>query len=193
MTNSPTQNFVFYGDGASTNKSVVAAIRTGLVIGAIITAAVAAVIFAWPNITLGIIAVVFGIYVLIRGIIRLASGIFAPGLTGGGRTLSIVLGVLLIAAAIFMMRNLENSLAVLGFLIGLAWIIDGIATLIESSRDGSRAFSIVAGVVSIVAGIIFLLVPVTGVAFLTYFTAAVFVLLALLQVVGAVMVGKTRK
>ena len=193
MSDSPTPTFVFYGDGAAQNKSVIAAIRTALVIGAVFAAAVAGVIFAWPGITLGIIAVVFGIYVLVRGIIRFVSGVFAPGITGAGRTLSIILGVLLIAASIFMLRHLDDTLAVLGLLIGLSWIIDGIATVVESSRDTSRALSLVSGIVSILAGVVFLFIPANGVVFLTFFTAGVFILLAILQIVAAILVGKSRR
>jgi uncharacterized membrane protein HdeD (DUF308 family) len=193
MSNSPTQTFVFYGDGASANASVIRAIRASLVFGAVVAAAVAGVIFAWPGISLAIIAVVFGIYVLIRGVVQLATGAFAPGVTSAGRVLSIVLGVLLIAASIFMLRNVENSLTVLGLLIGLSWILDGIAIVIASSRDRSRGISLVAGIVSLGAGIVFLFIPSDGVAFLTYFAGAVFILLALLQVVGAILVGRARR
>jgi len=192
MSNSPTQSFVFYGDGAAQNKSVVAAIRTGLVIGAVLAAIVAVLIFSWPGV-LPTIAVIFGIYVLVRGIIRFTAGIFAPGLTGPGRTLSIILGVLLVAASIFMLRNLDSTIAVIGLLIGLAWIIDGIATVVESSRDRSRGVSLVAGIISILAGVVFLFIPSDGVLFLTYFTGAVFALLAILQLVGAFMVGRARR
>jgi uncharacterized membrane protein HdeD (DUF308 family) len=192
MSNSPTQTFVFYGDGASANASVIKAIRASLVFGAIIAAAVAGVIFSWPGMTLAIIAVVFGIYVLIRGVIQFVTGAFAPGVTSSGRVLSIILGVLLIAASIFMLRNVENSLTVLGLLIGLSWILDGIAIVIAASRDRSRGISVIAGIVSIVAGIVFLFIPSDGVAFLTYFAGAVFVLLSVLQVIGAILVGKAR-
>lgn len=192
MSTQSTESFAFYGDGAEQNKKAVAVIRTGLIIGAILTAVVAGIIFAWPGITLAIIAVVFGLYILVRGVVRLVAGIFAPGYSAGGRVLSILLGVLLLAASVFMLRNLEGSLLVLGLLIGLSWIIDGIATLVESSRDGSRAWSIVTGIIGIVAGIVVLFVPVGGVVFLTYFTAIVFIVLAILQIVAAIMVGKAR-
>jgi len=193
MSQQSTQGFVFYGDGDAENKAAVGAIRTGLIIGAIITAVVAGIIFAWPGVTLAIVAVVFGLFILIRGIVRLIAGIFAPGFSAGGRVISIIIGVLLVAASIFMLRNLEGSLLVLGLLIGLSWIIDGIATLIESSRDGARGFSIVAGIIGILAGIVVLFVPVGGVVFLTYFTASVLIVLAILQLIGAIMVGKTRR
>lgn len=183
---------MFYGDSADQTKAAVKAIRTSLIIGGILTLLVGGVILAWPNATLAVIAVVFGLFILIRGIVRLAVGIFGPGLTAGGRTLSIILGILLLAAAIFVLRNLEAGLAVIGLLIGLSWIIDGIATLIESGKGASRGFSIFAGIVSIVAGVVVLFVPVTGVAFLVLLTGIVFLILGVLQIIGAIVVGRTK-
>lgn len=192
MSQQNVQGFVFYGDSADQTNAVVKAIRTGLIIGAILTAIVGGLILAWPGITLGIIAVVFGIFILVRGIVRLAAGIFGPGLSAGGRTLSIILGILLIAAAIFVLRNLEAGLAVLGLLIGLSWIIDGIAMLVESAKGPARGFSTVAGIISVIAGVVVLFIPVSGVAVLTILAGVVFLVLAVLQIVGAILVGRKR-
>ena len=192
MSQQNAQGFVFYGDSADQTKTVVKAIRTGLIIGAILTAIVGGLILAWPGITLAIVAVVFGIFILIRGIVRLAAGVFGPGLSAGGRTLSIILGILLIAAAIFVLRNLEAGLAVLGLLIGLSWIIDGIAMLVESAKGPARGFSTVAGIISVIAGVVVLFIPVSGVAVLTLLAGVVFLVLAVLQIVGAIVVGRKR-
>lgn len=192
MSQQNVQGFVFYGDSADQTASAVKAIRTGLVIGAVLALLAGGFILAFPAGALAVIAVVFGIFILLRGIVRLALGLFGPGLSAGGRTLSIILGILLIAASIFVLRNLEAGLAVLGLLIGLSWIVDGIAMLVESGRGAVRGFSIVAGIISVIAGVVVLFVPVTGVAVLTIFTAIVFLVLGVLQVVGAIMVGRNR-
>lgn len=192
MSQQNVQGFVFYGDSADQTASAVKAIRTGLVIGAVLALLAGGFILAFPAGALAVIAVVFGIFILLRGIVRLVLGLFGPGLSAGGRTLSIILGILLIAASIFVLRNLEAGLAVLGLLIGLSWIVDGIAMLVESGRGAVRGFSIVAGIISVIAGVVVLFVPVTGVAVLTIFTAIVFLVLGVLQVVGAIMVGRNR-
>ena len=192
MSQQNVQGFVFYGDSADQTNAVVKAIRTGLIIGAVLTAVVGGLILGLPGITLAVIAVVFGLFILVRGIVRLAAGIFGPGLSAGGRTLSIILGILLIAAAIFVLRNLEAGLAVLGLLIGLSWIIDGIAMLVESAKGPARGFSTVAGLISVIAGVVVLFIPVSGVAVLTVLAGVVFLVLAVLQIVGAILVGRKR-
>ena len=192
MSQQNVQGFVFYGDSADQTAAAVKAIRTGLVIGAVLTLLAGSLVLAFPGTALAVIAVIFGIFILVRGIFRLALGAFGPGLSGLGRALSIVLGVLLVAAGIFVLTNLAAGIVVLGILIGLSWIIDGIAMLVESGRVAGRGFSLVAGIISVLAGVVFLFAPIAGVAVLPLCTAIVFLILGVLQVVGAIMVGRNR-
>lgn len=187
---SDSQGIVYVLDGAAANKAAVKSIRTGLIIGAVLALIAAGVLLAWPGATLVVIGVVFGIYILVRGISRLAFGIFGPGLTGLGRTLSIVLGVLLIAAAIFVFANLVTGLAILGILIGLSWILDGIATLVESNK---RALPIVVGIVSIVAGVVVLFIPIGALAALVWIFAIFLIVVAIFSVIGAITVGRAAR
>jgi uncharacterized membrane protein HdeD (DUF308 family) len=187
------QGFAFYGDGHETSKQAVKVIQTGLWIGAVLAGLFGAIILAWPGATLLVIAVLLGLYFLIRGLVRLVVGIFAPGLTVGGRVLSIVLGILLIVVGIFAIKNPGTSLELLGILIGLSWILDGIATLIESGRAASRGFAIFAGIIGIVAGIVMLFVPLGGVAVLTMVAGIFLIALAIIQVIGAIVIGVQAK
>jgi uncharacterized membrane protein HdeD (DUF308 family) len=191
--NSDLQGFAFYGDSANTAKATVKVIQTGLIIGAVLSALVGIIVLSWPVATLVVVAVLFGIYFLVRGIVRVAVGIFAPGITGGGRALSIILGVLLIAVGIFALKNPGDSLALLGILIGLSWIIDGIATLVESSNKASRGFAIAAGIISIIAGVVVLFVPIDGVATLTIIGGIFLIVLAVAQALGAVVLASAAK
>ncbi|MEY4101901.1 MAG: hypothetical protein RIR88_35 [Actinomycetota bacterium] len=187
------QGFAFYGDGHETAKQTIKVIQTGLVIGAVLAAVFGGLILAWPGATLLVIAVLLGLYFLIRGVVRLVAGIFAPGLTAGGRTLSNILGILLIAVGIFALKNPGDSLAILGILIGLSWIIDGIATLVEASRAVSRGFAIAAGIISIAAGVVVLFVPIEGVAVLTLVAGIFLIVIAVAQIVGAIALGASAK
>jgi uncharacterized membrane protein HdeD (DUF308 family) len=187
------QGFAFYGDGHENTKQTIKVIQTGLIIGAVLSGIFGGLILGWPGATLLVIAVLIGLYFLIRGVVRLVAGIFAPGLTAGGRTLSIILGVLLIAVGIFALKNPGDSLALLGILIGLSWIIDGIASLIEASRALSRGFAITAGLLSIIAGVVVLFVPIEGVAVLAIVAGVFLLVIAVAQLVGAIALGSAAK
>jgi uncharacterized membrane protein HdeD (DUF308 family) len=190
---SNTTSFAFYGDSQENARETVKAIQTSLIIGAVLSAIVGTILLAWTGAALFIVAMVLGIYFLVRGIVRLVSGIFAPGLTAGGRTLSIILGILLVVVGIFVLKNPGDSLALLGILIGLSWIIDGIATLVESSQAVSRGFAIVAGILGIIAGIVVLFVPLESVAVLTMIAGLFLVVIAIAQIIGAIVLGSKAK
>lgn len=191
MSNPTT--FAFYGDSKENAQETVKAIQTSLIIGAVLSAIVGIILLAWTGAALFAVALVLGIYFVVRGIVRLMSGIFAPGLTAGGRTLSIILGILLILVGVFTLKNPGDSLALLGILIGLSWIIDGIATLVESPQAASRGFAIVAGLLGIIAGIVVLFVPLGSVAVLTMIAGLFLVVIAIAQIVGAIVLGSKAK
>lgn len=190
---SNTTSFAFYGDSQQNARETVKAIQTSLIIGAILSAIVGTILLAFTGGVMFVAALVLGIYFLVRGIVRLVSGIFAPGLTAGGRTLSIILGILLVIVGIFVLKNPGGSLEILGILIGLSWIIDGIATLVESSQAVSRGFAIVAGILGIIAGIVVLFVPLESVAVLTMIAGLFLVVIAIAQIIGAIVLGSKAK
>ncbi len=191
--NAQFKGFAFYGDSANTAKATVKVIQTGLIVGAILSALVGIIVLSWPMATLVVVAVMFGLYFLVRGIVRVIVGIFGPGLTAGGRGLSIVLGVLLVAVGIFALMNTAGTLAVLGILIGISWIIDGIATIVESSNKASRGFAIAAGIIGVAAGVVVLAVPIDGVATLTIIAGLFLIVLAVAQALGAIVLASTVK
>jgi len=191
--NAQFKGFAFYGDSANTAKATVKVIKTGLIVGAILSALVGIIVLAWPMATLVVVAVLFGLYFLARGIVRIAVGAFGPGLTAGGRALSIILGVLLVGVGIYALTNTLGTLALLGILIGISWIIDGIATIVESSNKASRGFAIAAGIISVAAGVVVLAVPIDGVATLTIIAGIFLIVLAMAQGMGAIVLSSAAK
>jgi uncharacterized membrane protein HdeD (DUF308 family) len=192
-TPNSVNGFIFYGNSAEATKQTVRTVRTGLIIGAVITAIVGILMLAFPQGTAVLAGIIFGIFVLIRGIVRVIVGIAGPGLTGLGRTLSIVIGVILLAAGLAILLNISVGVEVLAIIIGISWIIDGIATLIESSRAAARAFSIVTGIIAILAGVAMFFLGGQGVAIIMIVIGAVALALAVVQVVGAIAVGRSSR
>jgi uncharacterized membrane protein HdeD (DUF308 family) len=88
--------------------------------------------------------------------------------------------------------NITVGVEVLAIIIGISWIIDGIATLIESSRAAARAFSIVTGIISVLAGVAMFFLGSQGVALIMIVIGVVALALAVVQVVGAIAVGRAR-
>ena len=182
--------FIYYGNSAEATKQTVKTVRTGLIIGAIITAIVGILMLAFPGKTAVLAAIIFGVFVLVRGIVRIVVGIGGPGLTGLGRTVSIILGVILLAAGVFILIDINRGIEVLAIIIGISWIIDGIATLIESSRAAARAFSIVTGIISVLAGVGMFFLGGLGVELIMVLIGSIALALAVVQIIGAATVGR---
>ncbi len=191
-TPNSVNGFIYYGNSAEATKKAVKTVRTGLIIGAVITAIVGVLMLVFPQDSAILAAIIFGVFVLIRGVVRVVVGIGGPGLTGLGRTLSIITGVILLAAGVVILLNITVGVEVLAIIIGISWIIDGIATLIESSRAAARAFSIVTGIISVLAGVAMFFLGSQGVALIMIVIGAVALALAVVQVVGAIAVGRAR-
>lgn len=159
-----SQNQVLTVDANELGKAAINAIRVTLGVIGVVALVFGSLLLFWPEKSAVVAAVIFGIYFLIVGIVRLGSGIFTSRVGGGYRVLNILLGLLVTVAAIFILREPSLGVAVLGLLIGLAWIIDGVAALVTVSQDGSRWFGILFGLLSIVAGVVVLFVPETAIA-----------------------------
>ena len=75
-------------------------------------------------------------------------------------------------------------------LVGIAWIIEGIMALAETESGGSRWYAITFGILSIVAGIVVLFLPVESLAALVVFGGIFLVVLGVVQLVRAITFGR---
>ncbi|MET0975408.1 MAG: DUF308 domain-containing protein [Leifsonia sp.] len=190
---SDTTALGFEIDPSRLSKNEVNGIRVALGISAVVALVVGILVLVWPEKTAGLLAILFGIYFLIIGVVRLAKGIFSRGISGGSRVLNILLGLLLLIAGIFALRNLETTVAFLGVIIGVAWIIEGVAALVESASDSSRWPGIVFGIISIIAGIVVLFLPQESVTVLIWVGGIFLVIAGLVQLVQAFTFGRQAK
>lgn len=153
-------------DSRSLSKSAFAGVRLAIAGSGLLALVVGILILVWPGSIVAVLGVLFGLYFLISGIAHMARGLFTKSAAGGGRILNILLGVLLVVGGIVAIRNPLNFLAVLGMLIGISWIVEGVAALIETAPDSSRWFGTVFGAIAIVAGVAVLFSPVESVTIL---------------------------
>ena len=190
---SETQRFALYGGSPENASAVARVLQTGLWIGAVLALIAGVAVLTWPGGTATVVAVIFGLYFLIRGAVRVVVGVFAPGLTGGGRALSILIGVLLTVVGVFALASPSGLLDIIGLLIGVTWIIDGIATVVESGRGSSRGVAFVLGVISIVAGVIVLFVPAAAITVLVVLGGILLIVVGVAQITAAVTLGRLAK
>ena len=189
-TGTGTAVFAIAIDPQRLSSREITGIRVAFAASAVLAIAIGTVLLVWTEATLTVIAVLFGLYFVISGVVRIVRGVAATGAGTGGRVLNIVLGVLVLILGILALRNPEGSLTVLGLLVGIVWIVEGVAALVEFTTDSSRWPGIVLGLVGILAGIIVLFAPVETIGVLVTIGGIMLILSGLVQLVRAFTFGR---
>lgn len=168
----------------------VTGVRVVFAVSALVAIGLGTILLVWTTATLTVIAVLFGLYFVVSGVLRIVRGFASTGAGAGGRILNIVLGLILLVVGIIAMRNPDGSLAVLGLVVGISWIVEGVAALVEYTADSSRWFGILFGVVAIIAGVIVLFAPVETIGVLVTIGGIMLIISGLVQLVRAFTFGR---
>ena len=139
-----------------------------------------------PTGSLNVIAVLLGILMIFSGIFNIVG---AFGGAEQGRVWRGIAGVLFIVGGVVLIRHLNLTLALIGLIIGLTWVTQGVLVLIEAIPAGRRRswWSVVFGVISLAAGIVVISTPVTSVTVLATLMGIWFVVMGVLEIVAALL------
>jgi uncharacterized membrane protein HdeD (DUF308 family) len=138
------------------------AVRAGLITTAVLGIVLGVVALIWPEPTLVVVAVLFGITLIFTGIYRLIMAFSAKLLPTGLRIFLGIMGAIILFAGVLCLFNPAESLVLLAIVIGVSWIIQGILEIVAGVTGAHYApkwFLIVAGVISLIAGIVVLFLP----------------------------------
>ncbi|GAA1509081.1 hypothetical protein GCM10009761_08820 [Agromyces terreus] len=176
------------------SKSAINTVRTALGISGAVALIIGICITFWPKTAADVLTVLLAIYFLIAGLAYLGIGIFSRGISGGARTLDLILGLVFIIAAVVAFANIQATAtvlaALLGIIVGIVWIVEGIVALVQSGDAPSRAWAIFLGILSLVAGIVLLFSPIWGFVVLFVITGISLIILGIVQIVRAFTFGK---
>lgn len=178
-------------------KSLFKSIRVTLAISGAIALIAGIVLLVWPLKTAVLVTGIIASYLIIAGIVYIGLGIFSGKKGGWARVGHIVLGVLYIAAGIIAFTNLTAVTVTLAFItvifIGVSWIVDGVVSLTLLNKDGSKAWTIIYAILSIVAGIIVIFSPLLAAVALWWILGITLVVLGIVQIVRAITLGRDER
>ena len=119
-------------------------------------------LIAWPDVTRTVVAIVLGIGLLVGGVAAIIRGWTARE-ERADWWWSIVYGVLLIAAAIVLWSWPDITVLIVAFIVGVAWIIAGLAeasiSIVHRDEIPNWGLGVAFGVVGIAAGTVVLVWP----------------------------------
>src|SRR5262249_23566924 len=160
------------------SKLGTAAIVTGVV--SIIVGVIAVV---WPHVTLIVVAVLFAIELIVLGVLRLTSIGALPSEPRWLKPLTVVLGVLTLAAGIVCLFRPSASLLVIAVLLAVGWLLEGFSSLAAGFASGisggMRTWLLIAGALLVVGGLVVLFFPKDSLVVLTVWAGILFILLGL--------------
>lgn len=176
--------------GATLLKSV----RITLAVSGALALIAGLVLLIWPVKSAVIVTAIFASYLVIAGLVYIGLGIFSHARSGWARAGHIVLGLFYIAAGVIAFANLTAAAATLALVvvifIGISWIIDGVVALSLLGQDGSRVWTLLYALLSVIAGIIVLFSPmIAGLAFWLFLGISL-VALGIVQIVRAITLGR---
>jgi uncharacterized membrane protein HdeD (DUF308 family) len=153
----------------------------------VVTLILGIIVTAHPSGSLNVIAVLLGILAIVSGIFQLVR---AFDRAERHRTWQAISGLLFIVIGVVLIRHLSLTVAAIGLLVGISWIVQGVAALVGAfgGAGAVRAWWAVFGVISVIAGIVVTASPVTSVTVLAVLLGIWFIVMGLFQIVLAFMI-----
>jgi len=178
----------------STQGGIPSAISWQLqLIAGFITLVLGIVLFAHGSGALNVICVILGILLIVGGVFH-----FIRALDRGEqhRVWLTVVGVAEVVIGIIFIRHLGFTQLVIALWIGITWIVQGILMLmvgIMGEPGRSRAWPIVFGLISLIAGIVVVSLPHESLSTLVVILGIIFLIMGVLEIVGGFVVRHDMK
>jgi len=156
-----------------------------------------ALVLVWPGPSILVAATLFGVYLLLSGMIELFLAFTLPR-SAGTRVMLFISGALSLVLAVLSFRHFGDGYAVLllSLWIGIGFIfqgVTGVAVGIGESELPGRSWYVVAGVISVLAGLVVLVWPFASIAVLTLAAGIWLLIIGITQIVQAFQTRKAAK
>jgi uncharacterized membrane protein HdeD (DUF308 family) len=166
-----------------------------LVLG-LVTLALGIVITFRPGGTVRVLAILFGIWLLALGAFWLVLAIAERRDASGSRFGLAFSGLLAVLIGLLVLHHSFETVAVLGFIIGVFWVIEGLSLLIVGSSqeaEGRRAGPLLTGLVFALTGIVCLIYPGLSLTILAVILGIGLIVAGVVQIAFALQVRRLRR
>ena len=181
-----------YGEQQVPPGALTGAWQAALFLGAL-TLILGLIVTFHPSGSLNVIAILLGILMILSGIFHLIR-IFDP--KEAHRVWLGIAGLLFVVIGVILIRHLHLTLALIGLFIGISWIVQGLVALIGGIsgdvREG-RAWWVIFGIVSVIAGIVVATAPLSSLSVLAVLIGIWFIVMGLFEIIGGIMLRRSLK
>lgn len=175
------------------DRKAVDVVRTLMGVGGLVALVVGVLILVNPvasgAVMMKFVAILFAVYMVVAGLIYIGTMIFSKTMGGWHRVGNAVLGLLYLIAGIIVFGNLGTTAAVLtavlSVFIGILWIVEGILAFASVKGAPKKAWGIIYGIISIIAGLVLIITPLVAAVTLWMLIGASMVVMGIVQIVRA--------
>jgi uncharacterized membrane protein HdeD (DUF308 family) len=160
--------------------------QAGIFLGAL-TLILGLIVSFHPTGSLNVVAVLLGILMIISGVFHLVR-VFT--VTDSNRVWLVITALLFIVLGVVLIRHLHLSRALIGLVIGITFIVQGVAELARGTAGGARegrTWWIAFGALSIIAGIFVTASPVSSLNVLAVLTGVWFAIMGVFEMIGGLL------
>jgi len=175
-----------YGTQPSPLSFMAESWQATLVLG-VLTVVLGLIVSFHPSGSLNVLAVLIGILMILSGIFQLIR-VFDP--REPHRVWLGIAGLLFIVIGVVLIRHLHLTVALIGLVVGITWIVQGLAALIGGIGGGvreGRGWWIAFGAISLIAGIVVTATPTSSLTVLAVLIGIWTVIIGIFEIVGAFM------
>jgi uncharacterized membrane protein HdeD (DUF308 family) len=178
-------------------RSVISRLWKSMLARGALTLIVGVVVLIWPGQSIVAAAALFGVYLLVSGSTQVILA-FTPEVPGSSRLLLFTSGGLSVVLSVFAFRDFNDGAAVwlLTIWIAVGFISQGVAgTVLAMSvpKLPERGWYIAVGVLSVIAGMVTLVRPISSIAVLAIFAGASLAVIGGTEIVWALNARTTAK
>lgn len=153
----------------------------------VVTLILGIIVTVHPSGSLGVVAVLLGVLLIVSGIFHL---IRVFDRAEQHRVWLGISGLLFIVLGVVLIRHLNLTVAAIGLLVGISWIVQGVAAIIgafSGAREGALWWGLF-GLISLIAGIVVTAAPVTSVTVLAVLLGIWFIIMGVFEIALAFMI-----
>src|SRR5580693_8046731 len=165
--------------------SVIAAPWQATLVLGVLTLILGIIVSFHPTGSLNVVAVLLGILMILSGIFHLIRVLDPAELH---RVWLGIAGLLFIVIGVVLIRHLHLTRAIIGLVIGITWIVQGVTALIGGIAGGvreGRGWWIFFGIVSLAAGIVVTATPASSVNVLATLLGIWFIVMGIFEIIGS--------
>ena len=181
-----------HGIQPSSPAALGASWQATLILGAL-TLILGIVVTLHPTGSLNVVAVLLGVLMILSGIFHLLRVFDSSEMH---RVWLGIAGLMFIVVGVVLIRHLHLTRAIVGLVIGITWIVQGLAALMGGIAGGvreGRAWWIAFGAVSVVAGIVVASTPASSLTVLATLLGIWFIIMGVFEIIGGFLLRHASK